>query len=257
MATVQGHSVVADTAALQVVEGNCGCYRSREIHDLAWCPWSRYLVASAENALIINLLTQEVKQLPLHTLQDARGGKSNGGNGADGGDRCCWSCTSLGPLFFYTFSGGCLVQGKAAALEQRGQGSAVCWQWRLADADDQRELSRMLDKQPHLVLAQRVAERELKALRRTLLDLLKEQMAGLESSECTQQTQPQLGLSVDLMQQRVDTLLAVQQLEERCELLSRGLVIAEGGASVAVPQKGGKRSGLMYVKTSSILALRK
>ncbi|KAL8454262.1 hypothetical protein Emed_000371 [Eimeria media] len=257
-ATVQGHSVVADTAALQVVEGNCGCYRSREIHDLAWCPWSRYLVASAENALIINLLKQEVKQLPLHTLQDSRGGKSNNSSGADGRDRCCWSCTSLGPLFFYTFSGGCLVQGEAAALEQRGQGSAVCWQWRLADADDQRELLLMLEKQPDLVQAQRVAERELKVLRRTLLDLLKEQMAGLASSESPQQSQPQLGLSVDSMQQRVDTLLAVQQLEERCELLSRGLVIAEGGSSVAGTQKGGKRGGGQVPgKTSSILALRK
>ncbi|KAL8273849.1 hypothetical protein Esti_002172 [Eimeria stiedai] len=250
-------SVVADTAALQVVEGNCGCYRSREIHDLAWCAWSRYLVASAENALVINLLRQQVKQLPLHTLRDSRGGKNSSSGVADGGDRCCWSCTSLGPLFFYTFSGGCLVQGNAASLEQRGQGGAVCWQWSLADADDQKELSRMLEKQPQLVQAQRVAERELKALRRTLLDLLKEQMAGLASSEFTQQTQPQSGLSVDLMQQRVDTLLALQQLEERCELLSRGLVIAEGGALATVPQKGGKRSGEVHVKTSSILALRK
>lgn len=106
IAAVQGQSAVADTAALQVVEGNCGCCRSREIHDLAWSPLSRYLVASAENALVINLWKQQVKQLPLHSLQDPRGGRSNTKNVADNGDRCCWGCTTLGPLVFYSFSGG-------------------------------------------------------------------------------------------------------------------------------------------------------
>ncbi|KAL8436186.1 hypothetical protein ACSSS7_001916 [Eimeria intestinalis] len=171
------------------------------------------------------------------------------------------SCGSIGErprCSMYVLTPGChSSEGEAAALEQGGQGGAVCWQWSLADADDQRELSRMIEKQPELVQAQRVAEHDFTALRRTLLDLLKEQMAGLASSESTQQTQPQHGLSVDLMQQRVDTLLALQQLEERCELLQRGLVIAEGGGLAAVAQKSGKRSGQMHVKTRSILALRK
>lgn len=106
ISVVQGLSAVADTAALQVVEGNCGCCRSREIHDLTWSPWSRYLVASVENALLINLDKQHVKQLPLRSLQNPRGGRASNKSTSDEGDRCCWGCTALGPFVFYCFSGG-------------------------------------------------------------------------------------------------------------------------------------------------------
>ncbi|KAL8425726.1 hypothetical protein Efla_003104 [Eimeria flavescens] len=249
--------VVADTAALQVVEGNCGCYRSREIHDLAWSAWSRYLVASAENALVINLRRQQVRQLPLRGLLETRGGKGNSSSVTDSGDRCCWGCASLGPLLFYAFSGGCLVQGDATTLKQQGHGGASYWQWCLADAKDQQTLSRMLQKHDGLLQAQRLAKQELKTLRAELLRFLKEQMVGLSTAESPQQTHQQCGLGIDLMQQRVDTLLALQQLEERCELLSRGLVICEGSALPAVSHHGGKRGCRSHTTTSSILALRK
>lgn len=127
IAAVQGQCAVADTAALQVVEGNCGCCRSREIHDLTWSPWSRYLVASAENALVINLHKQQVKQLPLRTLQDPRGGKGSSSSVADDGDRCCWGCTALGPLVFYSFSGGWYVFFCGPIISGWGNWYRVAW----------------------------------------------------------------------------------------------------------------------------------
>lgn len=150
-----------------------------------------------------------------------------------------------------------LVQGDPAGLEQRIRGVARYWQWCLAGAEDQEALSTMLRQRPHLAHAQQVAEQKLQSLRRTLLALLKEQMAASTSQDTLQSAHQRIRLPVDLMQQRVNTLLALQQLEERCELLSRGLVIAEGDALAAVPQHKSKRTSRGAPKTPSILALRK
>lgn len=107
VAVRQGQGVFPDTAAMSVVEGNCGCCRSREIQDLIWSSLSSYLLASAENALLINLQKRKVKQLPLNSLLYPNKRKINDKNeNAEDVERCCWGCTSIGPLVFYAFNGG-------------------------------------------------------------------------------------------------------------------------------------------------------
>ncbi|OEH80688.1 hypothetical protein cyc_05994 [Cyclospora cayetanensis] len=167
----QGLHAVADSAALQVVGSNFSCCRAREISDLVWCPWGRYLLAAAENALLISLQKQHVKQLPVGAL--------------------------LGSL------SANLVQGHAAALESRGQGTLRSWQWSLAEGEE-------------------------------------------EATLCAAQ--------------RVDSLVALQQLEERCALLSRGLVIweeahAAGSGGIQHSAVRAKRNSKGAPKVASILAL--
>lgn len=151
-----------------------------------------------------------------------------------------------------------LVQGDAAGLEQRGHGGVRHWQWCLASAEDQKAFSSILLKQPELADTQRIAEEELQRLRRKLLGTLRKQMTAPAPPECPQQPQNQIRLPVDLMQERVDTLMSLQQLEERYELLSRGLVIAESSALVAMKRQQRARRGVRSSsRIPSILALHK
>lgn len=150
-----------------------------------------------------------------------------------------------------------LVQGEAAGLEQGGHGDSRYWQWCFADAEDQEALSAVLQRQPRLVQAQWLAGQQLRKLRLTLLTLLKGQIVAAPPQEAVQQTQQQMRLPADVMQQRVNTLVALQQLEERCELLSRGLVIAERHAIGTISHSRAKRNGRGVTKLPSILALHK